>query len=169
VIEVPTLLSFDMFLDYPIHTKKKNETLKSTGNAIVPQGTKVTWKLKTKSTDVVNLYSKDTLLFSSDEQGLFEASKRLNNTLDYSLNTSNENLKDYESLAFSIDVVKDEYPEMNLQMKLDSLDHQTFYFYGQVSDDYGLSKLQLVYYPLDNDKEKMKELIPVSPSNFDEF
>ncbi len=169
VIEVPTLLGFNMDLDYPSYTKKKDETLKSTGNAIVPQGTKVTWRLQTKSTDIVNLYSKDTLLFSADRKGLFEASKRLNSTLNYSLNTSNKNLKDYESLAFSIDVVKDEYPEMNLQIEQDSLDLQTLYFYGQVSDDYGLSKLQLVYYPSDNDKGKKNEIIPVSASNFDEF
>jgi len=169
LIEVPTLLSFDMFLDYPYHTKKKDETLKSTGNAIVPQGTKVTWQLKTKATDVVNLYSKDTLKFSTDEHGDFIATKRLNNTLDYSLNTSNMNLTDYESLAFSINVVKDEYPEINLQMKQDSLDTQTLYFYGQISDDYGLSKLQLVYYPSENTNNKSNEIIPVSTSNFDEF
>ncbi len=169
VVEAPTLLSFDMELNYPSHTRKKDETLKSTGNAIVPQGTKVTWKLNTKSTDVVNLYSKDTLQFFSIEQDVFEASKRLNNTLNYSLNTSNSNLKDHESLTFSIDVIKDEYPEINLQMEQDSLDHQTLYFYGQVSDDYGLSKLQVVYHPSDNEKEKKSQIIPVSPSNFDEF
>ena len=169
MLQVPTLLSFDMFLDYPSHTKKRDETLKGTGNTIVPEGTKVTWKLKTKSTDIVNLYSKDTLQFSSDEKGVFEASKRLNNTLDYSLNTSNANLKDYESLVFSIDVFKDAYPEMNLQMEQDSLDNQTLYFYGQVSDDYGLNKLQLVYYPSENEKDGMKINIPISTSNFDEF
>ena len=169
VIEIPILLNFDMFLDYPSHTKKKNETLKSSGNAIVPQGTKVTWKLHTKSTDIVSMYSKDTLLFSSTAKDVFKATKRLNSTLNYSLNTSNSNLKDYESLAFSIDVVRDEYPEMNLKMEKDSIDQQTLYFYGQVSDDYGLSKLHLVYYPSDNDKQKQIESIPVSDSNFDEF
>lgn len=169
VVEVPSLLNFDMFLDYPSHTKKKDETLKSTGNATVPEGTKVTWKLKTKSTDIVNLYAKDTIVFSSDKKGSFQTSKRINTTLNYSLNTSNVNFKDYESLAFSIDVVKDEYPEMKLQMELDSIDKQTLYFYGQVRDDYGLSKLQMVYYPSENDSGKKKEIIPVSTSNFDEF
>ena len=169
VVKVPTLLSFDMFLDYPIHTKKQDEILKNTGNAIVPQGTKVTWNLKTKSTDIVNLYSKDTIVFSSDKQGGFQASKRLNSTLNYSLNTSNVNLKDYESLAFSVNVVKDEYPEINLQMKIDSLNNQTLYFYGQVSDDYGLNKLQLVYYPSESETQKNNVTIPVSTSNFDEF
>jgi hypothetical protein len=169
VIKVPTLLNFDMVLDYPSYTKKKDETLKGIGNAIVPQGTKVTWQLKTQSTDNVKLYSKDTILFLSPKKDLFEASKRLNSSFDYSLNTSNTNLKDYESLAFSIDVIKDEYPKINLQMEQDSIDHQTLYFYGQISDDYGLNKLQLVYYPTTGDKKITKESIPVASSNFDEF
>ena len=169
VVEVPSLLSFEMVLDYPNHTKKKSQVLKSTGNAMVPEGTNVTWQLKTKSTDNVNLFSKDTVAFLSDKVNNFELSKRLYNPLDYSLSTSNSNLKNYENLAFRIDVVKDEYPELNLKMEVDSLDLQTLYFYGQVSDDYGLSKLQLVYYPSDSEENKKTEKLTVSTSNFDEF
>lgn len=72
-------------------------------------------------------------------------------------------------MSFSIDVVKDEYPEINIQMEQDSLDRQTLYFYGQVQDDYGLSKLQIVFYPSEDDTEKIKISIPISTSNFDEF
>ncbi|MBC3759900.1 hypothetical protein H7U19_15920 [Hyunsoonleella sp. SJ7] len=169
IIEVPSLLSFEMVLDYPSHTKKRDETQKSTGNAIVPEGTNITWRLQTKSTDEVFLYAKDTVGFESDKVGVFEASKRVFNNYDYTLSTSNINLKDYENLSFSVDVVKDEYPELNVQMKVDSLDLQTLYFYGQVSDDYGLSKLQLVYYPSDNEEDKMKKEISISSSNVQDF
>ena len=169
VVEVPTLVSFQMVLDYPGYTKKRDEVLKSTGNAIVPQGTNVTWQLKTKSTDDVYLYSSDTISFASDKVGVFETSKRLYNRFNYNISTNNKNLKDYENLAFNIDVVKDEYPEMNLKSEIDSLDNQTLYFYGQVSDDYGLSKLQLVYYPIENEADKKVESISIAKSNFDEF
>ncbi|AUP79438.1 DUF4175 family protein [Flavivirga eckloniae] len=169
VVEVPSLLSFEMVLDYPNYTKKKDETLKSTGNALVPEGTNIVWQLKTKATEQVYLYANDTISFSSDEPGAFEASKRVYKNLDYSLSTSNKNLKNYENLAFSIGVVKDEYPEINLKVETDSLDLQTLYFYGQVSDDYGFSKLQLVYYPSDNEKDKKFEKIPVSNSNIADF
>lgn len=169
VLKTPTLLSFDMLLDYPTYTKRKDETLKNTGNTTVPQGTKITWQLRTKETDNVYLYSKDTLEFKLDNQGLFEASKRVNSTLDYSLNTSNSNIKDYESLTFSINVIKDEYPELKLQMEQDSLNHQTLYFFGMASDDYGLSKLQLVYFPSEDENDIQTEAIPISKSNFEEF
>ena len=169
VIEVPTLLSFDMVLDYPIHTRKRDEVLKSSGNAVVPQGTKITWNLKTKSTDGVTLITQDTILNFKSNQDDFNLSKRLYRSLDYSLNTSNENLKNYESLAFSIDVVRDQHPELNVQMKQDSLDNETLYFYGQISDDYGLNKLQLVYYKSGEENNLEKIELPINKGVFDEF
>ncbi len=169
VVETPTLLGFDMVLDYPSYTKKRDETLKSTGNATVPQGTNISWKLRTKSTEEAFIYATDTTNFSLDEKGQFNASKRVYRNFDYNISTSNANLKDYENLAFSIDVITDEYPEMNLQVERDSIDQQTLYFFGQVSDDYGLSKLNLVYYPIGDETSKQIESLPVSVSNFDEF
>jgi len=169
VINTPILLSFDLVLDYPMYTKKQDEILKSNGNAIVPQGTKVTWNLKTKSTENVVLSTPDSLVRFNGENDIFQLSKRLYKSLDYSLQTSNQNLKDYESLAFSINVIRDQYPELNVKMEQDSTDSQTLYFYGQVSDDYGLSKLQLVYYPSDSEDDKKIEKLTVSNSNFDEF
>ncbi|WP_452221616.1 DUF4175 family protein [Lacinutrix salivirga] len=169
VVEVPTLLSFDMVLDYPSYTKKRDEVLKSTGNAVVPQGTKVTWKLKTKATDKVLLYAKDTLSFTKENTTDFTASKRVYKQFNYNLSTSNAYLIDYENLAYSINVVRDEHPELIINSKIDSLDQQTLYFQGKVSDDYGLSKLQLVYYPAENEANIQIENIPVSNSNFDEF
>ncbi len=169
VIKVPTLVNFEMVLDYPAYTQKNDEILKSTGNSTIPEGTNVTWKVSTRSTDEVVLYAKDTLRFKHLNKGNFEASKRIFNNTDYSISTSNANLKDYENLAFSLSVIKDSYPELNLKMEKDSLDNQTLYFFGQVSDDYGLSKLQLVYYPSTNPNEKSFENISISKSNFDEF
>ncbi|WP_203256624.1 DUF4175 family protein [Hyunsoonleella ulvae] len=169
VVEVPSLLGFKMVLDYPNHTKKQDEILKSTGNAVVPEGTKVTWQLQTKSTDEVHLYAKDTLAFVSDKAGVFETSKSLYRDYNYTLSTSNKNLKDYENLSFTIDVIKDDFPELNVQMKVDSLDLQTLYFYGQISDDYGLSKLQLVYYPSDDESDKKIKELPITTSNVQDF
>lgn len=169
VTKVPTLVNFEMVLDYPAYTLKTDEVLKSTGNSTIPEGTNVTWNVSTRSTDEVALYSKDTINFKNLTEGKFEASKQIFNNTDYSISTSNENLKDYENLAFSLSVIKDSYPELNLKMEKDSLDNQTLYFFGQVSDDYGLSKLQLVYYPSTSPNDKSFEKIPVSKSNFDEF
>ena len=169
VVNTPNLVNFEMVLDYPSHTKKRDEILKSTGSAVIPEGTNVTWKAKTKSTTVVHIYAEDTLTFRASENSSFETSKRLYKNYNYSITTSNNSLKDYENLAYNIDVVRDIYPELSIKVQKDSIDQQSLYFYGQASDDYGLSKLQLVYYPSEDESKKVIEPISISKSNFSEF
>ena len=169
VIETPSLLGFDMILDYPYHTNKKDEIIKNSGNAIVPQGTKVTWNLNTKATEGVTLTTVDSIYSFYGNANSYTLSQQLFKPLDYSLDTSNKNLKNYESLGFNIDVIRDEYPELNIQMKQDSLDIELLYFYGQASDDYGLRSLNLVYYPSSNQENEERVKIPITISNFEEF
>jgi hypothetical protein len=158
-----------MVLDYPNYTGKKDEVLKSSGSATIPEGTVVTWKADTRSTTAVTIISADTIAFVPVKKGVFEASKRLFKNYKYKLTTSNTDLKDYENLSYAITVVRDAYPELNIKVEKDSLDQQSLYFYGQVTDDYGLSKLQLVYYPVNNEAKKQVMPIAVSKSNFSEF
>ncbi|AUS05140.1 DUF4175 family protein [Pseudotamlana carrageenivorans] len=169
VIPTPSLVSFNMILDYPNYTKKANETLKSTGNASVPEGTKITWQVQTKSTNEVQFVSNDTSLFVSDGANAFKFSKQAFNPFNYGLSTSNSNLKNYENLDFSIRVIKDEHPEVRIKVEKDTVDLQTLYFYGQVSDDYGFSKLQMVYYPSHDEEAKQIVVLPFSNSNVSEF
>ena len=169
IINVPTLVNFEMVLDYPSYINKQDEILKSTGSATIPEGTNVTWKINTKSTDKVVLYASDTLEFENASEDKFEASKRIYKNYDYSISTSNEQLNDYENLAFSLNVIRDDYPELNLKVEKDTLDNQTLYFYGQISDDYGLSKLQLVYYPSNEEEIKSVHKMQIASGNFDEF
>ncbi len=169
IINAPSLVSLEMHLNYPNHTKKKDEVLKGTGNALVPEGTTVTWNLKTNYTDFVNLLSRDTVQFNALDNGKFKTSKRIFNAFDYNINTNNKELPNYENLAFKIDVVKDQYPVLDVEMKVDSLDLQSLYFFGKATDDYGFSKLQLVYYPTDNETNKKIEKIAFNNSNVTEF
>ena len=169
VTKTPTLLNFEMILDYPGYVNKSTEILKSTGSASVPEGTNVTWKVNTKSTDKVSIYSSDTLSFQTGQPNKFEASKTMLNDFDYTISTSNKQLIDYENLSFSINVLKDEFPELSLKVEKDSTDLQTLYFLGQASDDYGLSKVQLVYYPANEEDNKSVLEIPITKSNFEEF
>lgn len=166
---MPSLLSFEMQLDYPSYTQKKDETLKSTGNATIPEGTKITWKLNTKQTEEVKLELSDTVFVFQKNIPEFLLTKSVFSNLEYRLTTSNKQLKDYESLAFSISVIKDQYPEISVEGKQDTLNSQWVYFMGKVSDDYGLSRLQIVYYPEGDENSKQTELIPLNPGTFDQF
>jgi len=169
VVKVPSLVNFQMVLDYPAYTKRKDEVLKSTGNATIPEGTKVTWQAKAKQTNQLELISKDSTYVFSKEINDFRLEQRIYQKLDYQISTSNNELKNYENLGFNLSVIKDEYPKMELQSKRDTTDQRTLYFLGEVSDDYGLKRLNLVYYNSENQQNKIKEKIAISASNIDQF
>ena len=169
VVKTPSLLAFEMYLDYPSYTGKIDEVLKSTGNATVPEGTRVTWKVNTRNTTEVSLKLKDTSYAFIEEENRFNFNHGIYNKLDYAITTSNENLKEYENLSFTLGVVKDAYPEIDVQVRQDSTDSQIVYFLGQVSDDYGLTKLRLVYFPEGQEISAKTEALQLNKSNFDQF
>ncbi len=169
VVKTPTLLNFEMVLHYPSYTGKRDETLKSTGNATIPEGTRVKWSVATKNTDAVSLKTVDTIFSFASTGESFNFERGIYNKLDYAITTSNEKLKDYENLAFTLNVVKDQFPEINVQSKQDSTDAQQFFFLGQISDDYGLTKLRLVYFPEGDEKQAKTQALPLNKTNFDQF
>jgi chemotaxis protein histidine kinase CheA len=169
VIKTPSLLNFEMFLDYPSYTGKRDETLKSTGNATIPEGTRVKWNVATKNTKAVTLKTADTSFSFASKDENFNFEKGIYNKLDYAITTSNEKLKDYENLAFTLNVVKDQYPEIDVQSKQDSTNSQRVFFLGQISDDYGLTRLRLVYFPEGDEKQAKTQALPLNKTNFDQF
>ena len=158
-----------MLLDYPNYTKKRNEKVQNTGNAIVPEGTRVTWSIVTQQTDSVHLIDKKTEAFIAEDNNSFSLTKSLRSPLNYQISTSNKNLKNYEQLSYAIQVIKDEYPQIVVKSDIDSVSRGPVQFAGQLSDDYGLSKLQLVYYNLEDNETVKMHPISIKKSSFEEF
>lgn len=169
LIEVPKIIDLSLDLQFPKYTQFESKQIKGTGNAQIPEGTLVKWKLSTSNTKAVELQIKDSTFQLQQVDGNFQLQQNIKNSVNYQLSTSNEARKNYESLNFKLDVIKDEYPDLDIVSKKDSLQQKTTYFQGKASDDYGLTKLQLVYYPTQNPKEKQVENISISSSNYAEF
>ena len=60
VIKTPAVTDFEMQLNYPNYTLKRSENIQNTGNAIIPEGTQVTWNISTKETDSIHFITKLT-------------------------------------------------------------------------------------------------------------
>lgn len=170
VINTPSIQNISLNLKYPNYTKKKNETILNTGNINVPQGTIVQWGIKTTETDTVNLIlNKKRFNFSKKSTDEFQLEKRILENINYQITTSNKNLKDYEQLQFSIDVIKDEYPTINVNSNIDSISRGNAQFVGQISDDYGFKKLELVYYDKNNIQNTSNRIININKNNIQSF
>jgi hypothetical protein len=170
VLEVPRLLDFQLKLNYPSYLGKTSETKKGTGNVTVPEGTNIAWELETRSTDEVAFLTNDSLQQFNREGNNFRFSSSFFRNTNYQVKTSNENLKDYESLDYSVTVIKDQFPEIVVQHQRDTLDKGEIYFFGKVSDDHGVSRLNLVYYKnREGEEAAIKNSIPVSREVYNEF
>ena len=158
-----------MVLNFPSYLNKKSEIIKGTGNAIVPEGTKVTWKVNAMATKAVEWTDSKTISRFSANENSFQLSKSINQNTEYQILTSNEKVKHYEKLNYQISIVKDQFPTIAVNNAPDSLRVDKSVVVGQVSDDYGLSRLQIVYYPKNKPEAGLKSQLSVKRDVFDQF
>ncbi|MFK5957497.1 MAG: hypothetical protein QM495_01365 [Lutibacter sp.] len=170
-IATPVITNLKMILNYPKYTGKSNEVIQNTGNAIVPFGTKIAWQIETHQTNVVNfkLNQQATEKFNQNSTNYFSFSKQIFNAINYKISTSNAQLLNHETLDFEIQVVPDEFPKIAVKSDIDSISRGPIQFMGQLSDDYGIHKLQLVYYSKIQKSELKTHLINVVNSTLSDF
>lgn len=169
VVAVPTISNFEMVLQFPSYLNRKAEVIRGTGNAVVPEGTKVIWNVEAVATgSIVWKSNTDETAFSKMENN-FTFNKNILQNTDYQIITSNSAVKNHEKLQYQLSTVKDQYPSIQVSVAPDSLNLKKDIILGQVSDDYGLSKLQVVYYPVKNPDDIKRFNLPVKKDVFDRF
>ncbi|RAJ14137.1 hypothetical protein [Arenibacter echinorum] len=168
VLAAPSIVDFDMILDYPEYTKKNDEVIRSTGNAVFPEGTRVSWRMKTRTTDEVLLRVGDSIENFNRSGDAFSLDKRVFMDLDYELSISNANVDNYEILGYRFTVVRDAYPSLRVDQVLDSLNPNLSYYVGEATDDYQLNTVRLIYYQKGQDNKKV--LVLSNPNvNYNKF
>ena len=169
VLKKPNLLGFDIQLDYPAYTGRKDETISNTGDLLIPAGTRIVWNFKTENAGNIGL------LLPEQEQIAF-AERRGNDMFyfkhtamkpgTYKLFLSNEMLPNADSITYSMNVIPDEYPVIEVEEFPDSADHKWLYFIGETSDDYGLVRLTFNYRITSSDGQSSELVsLPIPLSN----
>ncbi|WP_017495757.1 ATPase [Flavobacterium sp. WG21] len=169
VITVPSIANFEMVLNFPSYLKKKAEIIQGTGNAILPEGTLVTWKMKTQSTQEIVWKDENSIFKFNRDQNEFKLAKSISQNTEYQILTSNNKVKNYEKLDYQLSVIKDQHPSIHVVPAPDSLKLDKNYVLGRLGDDYGLSKLQVVYYERNKPNTAKRGTIPVKSGVFDQF
>ncbi len=162
-IKTPSIKNIILDLAYPAYTKKKNKKISNSGNIDVPQGTIITWNVKTTDTDSVGFSYKEVKKnFKKESSDSFSFSKKIINDLAYKVSTSNAKLTNYENLQFFITTVKDQAPQITVTSNIDSITRGNAQFLGTISDDYGIDKLELIYTEVGTDNTVIK---PIATEN----
>ena len=148
VIEKPVLSSFEVELDYPAYTGRKDELIKNTGDLIVPVGTRLRWIFDVVNTDQLDLlFVKNAEWLKPERHGeqSYILEKRVTETDQYRVYLKNKHSARPDSMQYSLNIIPDQYPNIQLERFVDSTQTDWIYFAGAAGDDYGVSKLQFRY------------------------
>ena len=148
VVQVPVIDRFEMFLEYPDYLGMSDQSLQGTGNAVIPEGTRIRWEIRGIHTDTVRYKDKDTTVTALRSGDDFTINKRVYRNTEYVISTANREVSRFDELAYRLEVIRDAHPQIKAGVVRDSLNPNLAYFSGEASDDYGLSALQLVCTPL---------------------
>jgi hypothetical protein len=142
----PLILNFDISLTYPAYLGKPSEKLNNTGDLIVPAGTIARWNFNTRNTRVLKMNFRDTVLQPAEGNNNFNAGKKLLVSNQYSIVTANQFMRNKDSMQYSITVIPDLYPTLQVEQQVDSVASSQIYFKGLAKDDYGFSRLNFTYH-----------------------
>lgn len=146
VLPKPLLRKFTIRLDYPNYLGKKTEEIINVGDLTIPTGTKVYWKFFTEETEKLLLgFEREQINLKRNAENIFSYSKRFLTNNFYSVKTSNKFMDSKDSIIYYINIIPDAYPQIQVDKKEDSLISKYMFFSGEISDDYGLSKLTFNY------------------------
>ncbi len=148
VLKKPNILGFDVKLDYPAYTQRKDEEVSNIGDLVVPVGTNLNWVFNSENTDNIAIRFSGTEEIIDAERfddELFSYKKKALRDEGYKILISNENLPNADSVTYSISVIPDLSPSISVEKFVDSTDSKLLFFVGDASDDYGLLSLSFNY------------------------
>ncbi len=148
----PSVVGFDIELEFPKYISRANENRENSGDLLIPEGTRVNWNFNTSKTDKLSVVLRDeTVELNRNGENNFSFSEQFRKSSEYTVIGSNEYLKAGDSLRYTVTVIPDLYPSISVAGVEDSLNPKRMYFNGQVKDDYGFSSLVFKYKRLNED------------------
>ena len=148
VLKKPNILGFDITLDYPNYTGRKDEAVSNIGDLVVPVGTRINWNFNATNTDDIAINfsgKKEAIAATRFAEEIFTYKKQALKDETYKLYISNKALPKADSVGYSITVIPDLYPTIKAEKFVDSLDAKLLFFVGDASDDYGMINLSFNY------------------------
>ena len=164
VVDRPSLNSFNITLNFPAYLNKETEQLENVGSFEVPEGTTVKWTFLSVFTDRMTMFFEDdSISLENTDNGNFGYSRPVHANSTYGVELSNENGNQQGRIEYDIQVVKDQFPEINVNILKDTVLFSYVILAGNVADDYGLRRLRLNYSKGDNERKSMN--LPIAANS----
>ncbi|NQU53381.1 MAG: hypothetical protein HQ522_12675 [Bacteroidetes bacterium] len=146
----PGIIQFITFIKPPSYTSIQNQTFENIGDLLVPNGTLIEWNFSGIDVDSLYLFLQDsTKIVAAGLNNSFIAESKFYKSTNYNVFIQNTITEPELALSYSIEVIPDLFPEIQVNQVNDSLQLTRFFFKGIIGDDYGFSNLRF-HYNVDN-------------------
>lgn len=145
LLPAPKLTDFSVQLDYPAYLRRPSENFENTGDLLIPEGTKVTWNIRTANATALYFHIADSSHYFQNDEDRYVYSQYAYQSGLYSLHTANRFVTSKDSVTYRMQVIPDLYPLIAVSEEKDSASFKYLYFTGEVKDDYGFSRLTFNY------------------------
>ena len=162
----PSLAVFSAYLNYPAYLKRPDEALGNVGNLLVPEGTQIRWEFRSLDADslLVKFASQPAPMFAQKmRDDVFQFARKASKSENYQVRLKNQFGYNKEEINYFLDVVPDQFPKVTLESFKDTALFNYLVLGGGISDDYGLSKLAIVYNIIAADEEGRTQRSGVIP------
>lgn len=141
----PALVNMKAKLIYPAYLNRKTDLLNNVGDLLIPEGTKINWELHTENSEELSfiLQDKSYSLSIKDNLAFFDAIVRKSG--NYQVVPKNNFVSNSDYLSHQINIIADQYPNIEVTETPDSISSKALYFSGNITDDYGFSSLKFKY------------------------
>lgn len=154
VAQKPVLKSFNVKIDYPDYTGRKDELRSSMGDVTVPVGTYISWAFIAEYTDEAFIrFGNGSPIRLTHQATMFGSQFRFMNDTGYVLSLRNNATNITDSFRYNVRVIPDEHPVIQMQEFKDSVTGKQILLTGTAGDDYGISKV-LFHYDLTGAKNQ---------------
>ena len=146
LLQRPELRSFMIDLDYPQYTGIKDESIQNSGNLIIPEGTNISWNINAFNTHTALLkIDKQEYKFNERNDDQFTFIQQAREPFEYQIDLKNDDGNNKSRISYFVDIIKDQYPKLELEYYPDTISYRSISLAGSVQDDYGITKTSLYY------------------------
>lgn len=142
VIPRPRINELRIELNYPKYLNKEKEIVVNNGDLIIPEGTKLNYKLRLENINEYVFDFSDTVVKNRSAIGLNVFMYQPNVSQDYRISYKNDQIDSFKVKNFHIDLIQDQFPKIGISETIDSADVFNRYFTGNAEDDYGLKTIK---------------------------
>lgn len=144
VIPVPIITNSTLQVTPPAYTGIPAETYTNTTDIRVPYGSVCRWIFKANQTNTIYFKNDSSNWQFQQHEELFSFKKQFYSNALLQLNLKNQYLTKQNLINYTVEIIPDLYPAIQVQQKSDTSSQTLFFFKGELQDDYGFSKLNFV-------------------------